>query len=405
MRKPSSFAGLHFEGGWPRAWLAIPSVSTFSVSRPTGNCGACIWFPRSHLLAVSQNPRGRFHPGFDVMGLDYYSVLGLSRSAKDVDVKRSFRTLALKYHPAKDPSPGAVIEFSRVCEAYDVLSHPERKGFYDLHGEELLKNARTDPNGLVKGGIYTFTPHSCADIFSAFFGTTNPFEALEDISSVFQIMTSQKKLNEGKMQVHPVKLTLEEVYHGCLKKVTFQRRKLLLDETVETEDRQLAIDVKPGLPDGTRFVFEGEGNIVPGKSPGAVVFVLETLANDRFVRKGQDLLHRTTVPLSQALAGSAVAIKLLNGSVAKVPVDNIITPGYKVTVPNKGLPIPGSDKCGNLILEIGVLFPKALSEAQKMLLRAAFYLPDEQEGCDAMKAFQQAFEDPVKGWQSCVSAD
>lgn len=78
-----------------------------------------------------------------------------------------------------------------------------------------------------------------------------------DISSVFQVMTSQKKLNEGKMCVHSVELTLDEVYHGCLKKVTFQRRKLLPDETVETEDRQLVIDVKPGLPDGTRFVFEG----------------------------------------------------------------------------------------------------------------------------------------------------
>lgn len=149
-----------------------------------------------------------------------------------------------------------------------------------------------------------------------------------------------------------------------------------------------------------------EGNIVPGKSPGPVVFVLETLSNDRFVRKGQDLLHKATVPLSHALEGSAVTVKLLNGSLATVPVDNIITPGYTVTIPDKGLPIPGSNsKFGNLVLEIGVLFPKTLSEAQKLLLRAAFYLPAELEECDAMKTFQQAFEDPVKGWQSCVATD
>lgn len=135
------------------------------------------------------------------------------------------------------------------------------------------------------------------------------------------------------------------------------------------------------------------------------MFVLKTLPNDRFVRKGQNLLHRTTVPLAHALQGSAITIKLLNGSLATVPVDKIITPGCKVTIPDKGLPIPGTvSKFGNLILEVEVLFPKALSEAQKMLLRAAFYLPTDFERCDAMRAFQQAFEDPVKGWQSCVTS-
>jgi len=143
---------------------------------------------------------------------------------------------------------------------------------------------------------------------------------------------------------------------------------------------------------------------VPGKSPGPVVFVLKTLPNDRFVRKGQDLLHRTAVPLAHALEGSPITVKLLNGSLATIPVDKIIKPGYKVTIPDKGLPVPGTiSKFGNLTLEVWVLFPQALSEAQKMLLRAAFFLPADFERCDAMKAFQQAFEDPVKGWKSCVA--
>lgn len=77
------------------------------------------------------------------------------------------------------------------------------------------------------------------------------------MSSMFQVMTTSKKAKEGKTQVHPVKLTLEELYHGCLKKVVFQRKKLAADDNVETEERELVIDVRPGLPDGTRFVFEG----------------------------------------------------------------------------------------------------------------------------------------------------
>lgn len=78
-----------------------------------------------------------------------------------------------------------------------------------------------------------------------------------DMSSMFQVMTTSKKAKEGKTQAHPVKLTLEELYHGCLKKVVFLRKKLDTDGSVETEERELVIDVRPGLPDGTRFVFEG----------------------------------------------------------------------------------------------------------------------------------------------------
>jgi DnaJ homolog subfamily B member 13 len=78
-----------------------------------------------------------------------------------------------------------------------------------------------------------------------------------DISCMFQALTTSKKANSGKKQVHPVKLSLEELYNGCLKKVVFQRKKMLADDSVETEDRELVIDIRPGLPDGTRFVFDG----------------------------------------------------------------------------------------------------------------------------------------------------
>ena len=73
----------------------------------------------------------------------------------------------------------------------------------------------------------------------------------------FQAMTANNKPSLGKKQVHPVKLTLEEVYFGCLKRVTFQRRKIGATGDMEVEHREVTIDVKPGSPEGTCFVFEG----------------------------------------------------------------------------------------------------------------------------------------------------
>lgn len=147
-----------------------------------------------------------------------------------------------------------------------------------------------------------------------------------------------------------------------------------------------------------------EGNLVPGKAPGAVVFVLETLPHARFSRSGATLVHRPRVPLSQALCGGPLHVELLDGTSVSVPLDTIIIPGHKVTVAGKGLPDPaaGIGARGDLVLECDVLFPKELTETQKMLVSAALFLPERKERCDAVKAFQHAYEDARTGWKGGV---
>ena len=78
-----------------------------------------------------------------------------------------------------------------------------------------------------------------------------------DLSMTFQTMTANSKPTPGKKQVHAVQLTLEEVFFGCLKRVSFQRRRIAASGDMEVEVREVTIDVKPGAPEGTCFVFEG----------------------------------------------------------------------------------------------------------------------------------------------------
>lgn len=63
---------------------------------------------------------------------DYYAILGVSYSATDLEIKRTYRRLAVKYHPDKNPDPQAEALFKEINEAYDTLSDPEKKVFYDL---------------------------------------------------------------------------------------------------------------------------------------------------------------------------------------------------------------------------------------------------------------------------------
>lgn len=67
---------------------------------------------------------------------------------------------------------------------------------------------------------------------------------------------------------YPLALSLEEVFHGCIKQVAHVRKTLLENGEVLEEPRTLSIDIKPGLPDGTCFVFEGEGHITPLNASG-----------------------------------------------------------------------------------------------------------------------------------------
>jgi DnaJ-class molecular chaperone len=97
-----------------------------------------------------------------------------------------------------------------------------------------------------------------------------------------------------------------------------------------------------------------EGNVLPGKAPGPVIFVLETLPHARFARAGANLVHKPAVPLHRALAAAPITVALLDGTSITVPADDILTPGRKVTVPGKGLPDParGPGARGDLVLEV-----------------------------------------------------
>lgn len=336
--------------------------------------------------------------------LDAYETLGLTRNADDLDIRRAYRRLALKFHPEINKEDEAKEEFNRVCESYDILSDPKRKGFFDLYGEEGLKDGISDGQGGMKGGIYHFDPEvTPGQVFARFFGTANPYEALDAISAQFEAMTTQEPPRTGKNKVYTVELTLEEIYHGCLKKVSHKRKILLENGEYTEEQRFLTIDVKPGLPSGTRFVFEGEGNKTPKKEPGPVVFVLKPLPHKRFARRGADLVHKVTMPLYQALCGTAIEVATLDNRTLSVPIADIVTPGYSTTVIGEGMPKPTGGK-GNLVLDVELLFPQAISETQKMLLRSSFFLPaqlsDKQSA--AVHTFEKAFKHTQEGWATAI---
>ena len=313
-------------------------------------------------------------------------------------MKKAYRRLALRHHPDREPEDGGA--FEAVAEAFDVLSNAQHKGVYDRFGEEGLKSGATDAAGVVQGGTYTFskTPE---EIFANFFGTKNPYAALQDMTASFSGLTAAPPAPQGKHRVAELECTLEEVFYGCQKKAPFVRKILDVDGSVTVETLTFTINVKPGTADGTRYVFPGAGNVTPKAEPGPVIFTLKTLPHTLFERQGSDLVYKVRVPLCSALTGTTLQIKSLDKRTLSVPVTQIVQTSSTITLPGEGMPFAGGGK-GDMKVAFDVVFPAALSQTQRMLLKSAFFLPknlsEAQKG--AVDAFEKAFAHNTDGWST-----
>ena len=167
--------------------------------------------------------------------------------------------------------------------------------------------------------------------------------------------------------------TLEEIFNGCRKKMVVSRKVLAGDgHSTSTQDKTLAVDIKPGWKNGTKITFEREGDQGAGLIPADVVFILDELPHERFRRDGLDLVTRLTVPLCDALTGFSGEVLTLDNRRLPVHVQQVIHPRFVHIVPCEGMPNPkDSSQRGDLRVEFEVDFPERLSEDQQTLIQVA----------------------------------
>ncbi len=131
----------------------------------------------------------------------YYDILGVSKNASQEDLKKAYRKAAIKNHPDKGGDPE---KFKELAQAYEVLSDPEKRDIYDQYGEDALKEGM----GGGPGG------HDPFDIFQSFFGG-NPFGGGGS--------SRGRRQRRGEDVIHPLKISLEDLYNGTSKKLSLSR--------------------------------------------------------------------------------------------------------------------------------------------------------------------------------------
>lgn len=132
------------------------------------------------------------------------------------------------------------------------------------------------------------------------------------------------------------------------------------------ESEILTVDVKPGWKKGTKITFPDKGNEQPGQLPADLVFVIDEKPHDVYERDGNDLIVNHKISLAEALAGTTVNIKTLDGRHLSIAVTEIVSPGYELLIANEGMPIVKEHrKKGNLIIKFEVKYPTKLTAEQK----------------------------------------
>ena len=352
---------------------------------------------------------------------DLYEIIGVDNNASHNDIKKSYRKIAMKYHPDKNPGDQeAEKKFKEAAEAYAVLSDDRKRQQYDQFGHAGVGIGDAPGAGGFQGGM------SMEDIFSSFGdifgGDFDPFGGIfggsgrsrhikkaRDLKVNLKLdysdivigteKTIKIKRNEtcdtcsgnGAQQGTLPKSCLQCNGSGQIKQMTqsfFGQSVTVREcpvcnatgEVIENpcrscggngiQRKSIAIKVKvpPGVADGNYMTLNQQGNKGPkGYQPGDLIIFFEENTHTFFTRNGDDVFTEVKIQFDQAALGISLEVPTLEGK-AKLKVPAGIQSGQILRMKGKGFPRVRGSSRGDQLVRVQIETPKSLSSKQKKLL-------------------------------------
>jgi DnaJ-class molecular chaperone len=313
---------------------------------------------------------------------DYYSTLGLAKTATDKEIKQAFRKLARKHHPDVNPGDKAAEgRFKELNEAYEVLGDPTKRRKYDELGANwrMYEQAGAQPppggarpggwnvdfGGQAPGGGYrTMTEEEMremfgnADPFSDFFHTFFGGAASDDESGRRTRGGRSRAARRGRDVEQEIELNLEDAYHGTTRRLSIKH---------DGHARTVDVRIPAGVADGSRVRVAGEGEHGSGGAQSGDLFLRIRLApHPVYERKARDLYMKVPIPLTTAVLGGETAVHTLGGKSLRLRVPPTTQNAQVFRLKGHGMPIVGKpDQTGDLYATIDVQLPKTLTPEQR----------------------------------------
>jgi molecular chaperone DnaJ len=345
--------------------------------------------------------------------VDLYELLGLPRGATPMDIKRSYKRLARRYHP--DINPGdhdAEARFKEITRAYETLSDPERRLLYDngalagVSGSIAFEFEGFDFSGAASHG----DPTTFGDLFAEVFAQRQETASVEA---------------ERGADIHAtVSLGFDEAMHGAQRRLTVTRRdtcgtcrgsgvlrvaesrclrcegtgvirsrrgSLVFSKScescggsgrlaeapcrtcsgvgVEIRTEAITVGIPAGIGDGARIRVPEKGNAGRrGGRPGDLYLAVQVAPHEAFRREGDDLHTTAAIGVHEAALGAKIEVPAPDGT-ARVRIPPGTQSGQRFRVRGRGAPSPRTGERGDLVVEVKITLPRVLDERSKELLR------------------------------------
>ncbi|MBM4197304.1 MAG: molecular chaperone DnaJ [Gammaproteobacteria bacterium] len=342
---------------------------------------------------------------------DYYEVMGLAKGASADELKKSYRRLAMKYHPDRNPGDAAAeASFKETKEAYEVLSDERKRAIYDQYGHagldptagagraagfggadglgdifgdvfgDIFGGGRRSRSGVYRGADLRY--EMALDLEQAVFGasvnvsipalrTCEPCKG-SGAAPGSGTTSCRRCGGSGNLRVSQGFFSIQQTCSSCggsgqtiEKPCSSCQGRGRVQET-----RTLSVKVPAGVDDGDRIRLSGEGEAGQnGGPPGDLYVEIRVRPHDIFERNGADLSCVVPVSFATAALGGSIEIPTLDGEVTlKIPAET--QPGKVFRLRGKGVTPVRSSSVGDLYCRIDVEVPVHLTPEQKRLLKA-----------------------------------
>ena len=350
------------------------------------------------------------------MAKDFYKTLDIEKGASAEEIKKSYRKLAMKYHPDQNKGDAAAeAKFKEINEAYDILKDEQKRAAYDRFGSQAFEGGGMGGRG---GAGFEGFSGGFSDIFEDMFGDfmggrgggRGGAQAGRGSDVQYTVEISLEEAFQGKEE--KIKVALNETCDSCKGsgaeagsgaencstcegqgRIRQQQGFFTIERTCPTcngqgkivknpckkcsgqgrlnKDKTLKVKIPPGVETGRRIRLAGEGEAgVRGGPSGDMYILLSVKPHKMFKRDGVNLHCRVPIPITKATLGGDIEVPVIDGTRSKVKVPAGTQTGQQFRLKGKGMSVLNkSDSRGDMYIEIFVETPVNLDRKQQDLLK------------------------------------
>ena len=382
---------------------------------------------------------------------DFYEVLGIDRKADEAAVKKAFRARAMQLHPDRNPGDKtAEHKFKEINEAYEILKDPQKRAAYDQFGHAAFDQSSSAPG---QGGFrqhpggfeFNVGGGGLGDIFEDIFGDITGRRRQQqrgpergqdlryDLEATLEDAFKGKKATirvptaarcdachgtggeggakpkqcptcagRGRVRASQGFFTIERTCAAChgTGEVVDKPCKKCHGEGRLVHDKTLAVNVPPGVDEGTRIRLAGEGEAGLRGGPAGDLYIFISIApHEIFQRDGANIYCHVPISMVTAALGGAVEVPTVEGTRARVTIPAATQSGEQFRLRGKGMTQLKSALRGDMIIEVAVETPANMTARQKQILEEFKTAGGEEASPKAQGFFAKVRElwDELKG--------